>query len=304
MLRFKKIHLILNEFSTNGKNARKIIEKKLNEYKEVSYTFYITSKPKDGIKIIDQISSEINQADLIVAVGGDGTLSEIVNGLMNNHLDNPLALIPTGAGNDFARDNQIPTNIEQAVDYIFSVKNPKNLDLIKISSEGLTKYAVNSCGIGIDGRVINTVESTKKVKNFGSFSYLWRAFFDLFKQNKFDFTLKIDDEQTEVKDSLIVLMANTSYFGGGIRIHPETNNEDRVFDILYAENVKFYDILIIVFKLLFTKSHLSHSKLKTFRAKKAEIILHNEEYTQIDGEPYGYRKHQKTFEITSRKFWV
>lgn len=302
MSNFNKLHFIVNEHSTKGENMAATINTKMKS-RSIPYKIYKTQKKKDGIDIIARIAPDIHQSDLIIASGGDGTLSEVVNGVQYNNLKNPLAFIPTGSGNDFARSLHIPRNREDAFKHIFEVDEITQLDILKITENKRTFYAVNNSGIGIDGDVIHAIQSADDKKN-NSFTYLYQALIGLFRHKNFAFTLTIDGEVIEVNNSIIVLMANQGIFGGGIQLHPETDATDGLVDILYGININPFDLLVIIPQILFFKSHLKHKKIYTHVGKHVKLFLHNEQYGQADGEDLGLKKHKYEYKTVPQNFWI
>lgn len=300
---FNKLHFIVNEHSTRGGNMAATIQAKIESYNNVPFQIYKTQKKKDGIDIVAKIAPTIHKNDLIIAAGGDGTLSEVVNGLQYNKLKNPLAFIPTGSGNDFARSVHIPRNSDEAFNHIFEIDGATQLDVLKITENDRVFYAVNNSGAGIDGQVIHAIQSAsdKKAHNF---TYLFQALIALFKHKSFDFTLTIDGETIEVKDSIIILTGNQGIFGGGIQLHPETNAKDGLVDILYGTNINLFDLFILVPQILFLKNHLKHKKVYTHVGKNIKLELHNEQYAQADGEDLGLKKHKYEYRTTTQNFWI
>jgi len=302
MKKFNKLHFIVNEHSTRGKNMASIIESKIVSF-NIPYQIYKTQKKKDGINIVENIAPKLHSDDLIVASGGDGTLSEVVNGLQYNNVDIPVAFIPTGSGNDFARSVHIPRNSDEAIDYIFEVDKATQLDVLKISEDNYIFYAVNNSGIGIDGQVIHDIQSASDKKSH-NFTYLFRTLGYLFKQRTFDFTITIDNEVIEVRNALIVLMANQGIFGGGINLHPKTNATNGLVDILYGANLNVLDLLSLIPKILTTQSHLKHKKVHTHVGKKITLSVHNKQYAQVDGEFLGFKTHMYEYESVKQNFWI
>jgi len=302
MKKFNKIYFIVNEHSTRGQNMASIIDEKIAQF-NIPYQIYKTQQKKDGTNIATSLAPKLHSDDLIVASGGDGTLSEVVNGMQYNNVDIPVAFIPTGSGNDFARSVHIPRNSDEAIDYIFEVDKATQLDVLKITENNHTFYAVNNSGIGIDGQVIHAIQSASDKKSH-NFTYLCRTLIYLFKQRTFDFTLIIDNEVIEVKNALIVLMANQGIFGGGINLHPKTNATNGLVDILYGANLNVLDLLSLVPKVLTTQSHLKHKKVYTHVGKRITLSVHNKQYAQADGESLGFKTHIYEYESVKQNFWI
>jgi diacylglycerol kinase (ATP) len=137
----------------------KRIEKRLNE-KNVHYCVRFTQKSKHAALLVQELISKEN-VTVIVAVGGDGTIHEVINGLVNTNI--PLGIIPAGSGNDFARGLGIPLKHDKALERILN-GNPKIIDIGYVNST----YFCTVTGIGFDGEVAHTtnVSIHKKLLNF------------------------------------------------------------------------------------------------------------------------------------------
>lgn len=292
-------HFIVNEYSTNGDKAAQKVTKKMNLLNK-PFTIYRTDKPKSAVNIITNNKSKIKKEDIVVAVGGDGTLSEVVNGVLLNNLDNAIAFVPTGKGNDFAREHKMPTSIGNSIDHlIYSAKKTK-LDVIQITDENNIHYAVNSIGFGIDGTVIQM--ANRKDKN--RFSYIFNLFSALFKQKLFSFDITYNNKTIHTEKNAIILFLNSGYFGGGLHIIPENNNTDGLLDILYTKELNTRVLFKLVWILLTNNNHLSHPNVIHERTKKAHLTLNDQQAGQADGEVLGTKMFDITVEALQKNFYI
>jgi diacylglycerol kinase family enzyme len=166
------------------------------------FRFGLTSGPGDATRLARQAILE--GAELVVCVGGDGTLNEVVTGMM----DGPgplrpgalLGLISLGTGRDFIRSSQIPRRPEEALEVILAGRSAP-LDLGRISyvnhqGQQTSRYFHNVASFGLGGEVDERVSSTTKV--FGGFaSFVWATLLSALSYGKKTISLKIDDSPEE-----------------------------------------------------------------------------------------------------------
>ncbi|MDZ7834160.1 MAG: acylglycerol kinase family protein [Alkalibacterium sp.] len=110
----RRLIFIVNEFSTKGKKSSHEIRQTMQRYSN-DYEIHLTRYKRHATSLAEQLAAGIQKNSLIVAVGGDGTLNEVVKGLVNGNHSLPLAYVPTGSGNDFARSMNLPLTIEGSI---------------------------------------------------------------------------------------------------------------------------------------------------------------------------------------------
>jgi diacylglycerol kinase family enzyme len=212
--------------------------------------------------------------------------------------------IPSGSGNDFARSNRIPLDTNEAIEHLFTVKEAQKVSIIE-AREGPTKhYAVNSFGVGLDGRMINNLSLSSYKKNLGPMTYISQLYSTFKNQDKFPITLSVDEGIYRYENAQIALIANNPYLGGGIKALPEATAHDDTLDILVADDVGAKDFFPIVYRLLTNKSHLKHPKLHNFKSKKVALFTEADQYAQKDGEPIHQQGYAYIFNTIHRHFWI
>lgn len=200
--------------------------------------------------------------DLVVAVGGDGTLTEVVNGLVGSEVR--LGLIPVGTGNDFARSLAIPTDPAQAVQ-VLGDETSIMVDLGQVGQD----YFINVAGVGFDAQVAMTM-AQKAHWLKGTSAYIYAVLRSLITCKPFPLVLRLDGVEY-CFHALLVAVANGQYIGGGMRIAPLAETDDGLFDVVVLENLSAAAFLR-AFPTVFKGEHLSHPKVKLFRAKRVEVI--------------------------------
>jgi YegS/Rv2252/BmrU family lipid kinase len=219
-------------------------------------------------------------ANEIVVVGGDGTFSEVLTGLRSG-VD--LALLPFGTGNDLARALNIPQDPKSAAKVALS--GPfRTLDAYRWESTGSKGVGANIAGTGFDAVVADRINRGMRFLT-GTSAYV-AAVLDCLRTFKAsEVRISVDGERIEAK-AMLVAIANSSSYGGGMRIAPEARLEDGLLDIVIVGEVSKPDFLR-TFPKVFSGTHLSHPAVRTMRG--TEVVL--ESYPPLpvlcDGEVVG-----------------
>ncbi|MBP3038960.1 diacylglycerol kinase family lipid kinase [Bacillaceae bacterium Marseille-Q3522] len=275
---------IVNKISGNGR-ALKIwshLEKKLQE-KQIDYCVRFTEKPKHATSLVQEIIRN-EKATAIVAVGGDGTIHEVINGLVGTEM--PLGIIPAGSGNDFSRGLGIPLKYDKALERILRGK-PKPIDIGFINST----YFCTVAGIGFDGEVAQktNLSISKKLLNnmkMGKISYFINALYVLFRFKPMDITIIIDKKPYMVQKLWLIAVANLPFYGGGMVICPEAESSDGFFDICIVQGMSKLEFLR-TFPLIFKGAHITSPSIKIIRGKELEISSPSPLLIHGDGEMIG-----------------
>lgn len=299
----KHLIFIVNEFSRNGKKITKQL-KQVMELFDNTYEVHVTQYKEHATLLAESFANKNDTHSLIVAVGGDGTLNEVVRGLVNagNHL--PVGYVPTGSGNDFARSLDLPMTIETAVRNITEKTKPRLLDILIGTSENSDIVAVNSIGFGLDGMVINKIDQTKNKQTIGKFSYLASVLSAYFLQKPFPLKLVADGKLFTYGEALLIVCTNNKFFGGGIPIHPQADATDELIDVVVAEKVSFRELLSILFSVLTTQKHLNHPKLHSHRVSSCSVSLYTPQYGQRDGELIDKNIQYMSVNLIKHPFWI
>lgn len=294
---------IVNEFSRKGKHTRKAIRDHMLRY-SLTYEIHTTQYKRHAVELACTFSDEKADDCLIIAVGGDGTLNEVVEGICRSAKKRAVSYLPTGSGNDFARSHDLSRSIEISLERILSKAEETELDVITGVSDAENLIAVNSLGFGIDGMVIAKLDNNKKKKTAGKFSYLLSVFSAYFAQKSFSMSIHNESLNLSFDEILLIVCANNKYFGGGIPIHPLADPQDQYIDIVIAEKVSFLELLQILYRILSSESHLSHKKIHTYRVKSCTLKFDTPQYGQRDGELIEKHTHLITIDTIKQHFWV
>jgi YegS/Rv2252/BmrU family lipid kinase len=285
----KKWFVIINPTSGNGsakKNWPKI--KDLLHHYNFDFDFGFTKHSNHSSELLQSaINKNIKN---IISVGGDGTLHNIINGIMTQNkvvsTEICVGVIPIGTGNDWVKTHGIPNNIENAIKIIKNGKI-KQQDIGKIEFINEAKnpvYFNNLAGVGFDGFVVSKVE---KYKRFGALAYLIGTLFGLSSFKNFESKTIINSKTVNSK-SLMVLVGLCNYSGGGMQLTKNPNPFDGLFDVRIAKDFSKADVIKNVSKL-FNGTIVNFKKIETHKASSVEITTteNNLPYIQADGELIG-----------------
>lgn len=280
---------ILNPRAGNGRVARlwpsllaKLIEK------GISIRTLMTTSAGDATEQARQALAQGVQGLLVV--GGDGTLSEVINGcFQDGQLLNPdlqLALLPAGTGSDFIKTAGIPKATQDAL-ACFETGYSQKVDVGRITlNAGKIRYFINIADAGIGGAVVDRVNHTSKALG-GFASFLWgtlTTFWDY--QNQRTRIVLDHDIELQLRTSNVIV-ANGQYFGGGMQILPAARLDDGQFDVLVVGDMSRAEAYQNIWHV-YTGSHLKHPKIQHFKAHHVHIeSLESPQLLDVDGEQWG-----------------
>lgn len=281
--------VVINPTSGNGSVKHKWpkIKSLLDTY-GFTYRFAFTSHPKHSIEMIH--SSVYQGVTNFICVGGDGTIHNMVNGIMTQKSVPSstinLGVIPIGTGNDWVKTHAIPKNHEKAIKLIRAGKI-KCQDVGKIefiNNEVSPIYFNNLAGIGFDGFVVSKVQ---KYKSLGAISYLTGALLGLFGFKNFKATVAFNNEEIKT-NALMILVGLCQYSGGGMQLTKNPDPYDGFFDISIPENFGKLDIVMNMIKL-FNGKITNSEKVMTSKTNDITILVDktNPPFIQADGELIG-----------------
>ena len=268
-------HFIYNPIAGGGKSAAwmDIIKAQLTA-RCVAFRLHPTQGERDGARIARALTQ--SGAEDIVAVGGDGTLSEVLNGLEDPSRVR-LGLIPAGSGNDFAAAAGIPCDPEAALKLILEGR-AKPTDYMECSGV----RGINAIGTGIDVAILRRYARMKVLK--GSPAYLASLVLTLFTYKPYVFE-EIVDGGAIAHRAFIACVGNGQSIGGGIPICPEARVDDGLLDVVIVDDIKKPGIPGALLQLM--RRRVLELKTTRFSRRSALKIRTNGPMpVQIDGEIY------------------
>jgi diacylglycerol kinase (ATP) len=187
--------------------------------------------------------------DLIVAAGGDGTVSAVVDGLASLAAPPRLGLLPLGTGNDLARTLGIPLDLEAAVTALLDeVERP--LDLVEVEAgDGARTHAINVSAGGFSGEVDEAITPERK-RRWGPLAYVWTALSIVPEIHPFRTRIRYDGGAEGVVEAINVIVANGRTIGGGRLVAPLANPEDGLLDVVVVRHSGTLDLARVAARLM------------------------------------------------------
>ncbi|MCX6150199.1 MAG: diacylglycerol kinase family lipid kinase [Ignavibacteriales bacterium] len=279
----RKILFIVNPIAGRGRTQK--ILPKLKTYLDNSSAYseiFITDKKGRAHEYVSNTTDNFN---IIVSVGGDGTLNEIINGLNgNSHIK--LGILPYGSGNDFAKALGIKNNFENNIHTIINSTNVFTVDVGKIeykefhNDQIIASHFINSCGIGFDALVSQLILKNHFLK--GLPLYLSAVLKALFCFKPFEIDAAFDDKRITGK-KLLVAIGNGKTSGGGFKLNPYAKLNDEKLDACIIDSLSKLKILQKLSKAI-TGKHNLLKEVKLLQFQKCTIHLSDPSYLHCDGE--------------------
>lgn len=275
-----RLKIIMNP-SSGRERARTNVEdtiaylatQKVLERVDISYT----AGPFDATKYAMNIRED--EYDMVVAVGGDGTVNEVVTGMIRGGIKLPLAIYTSGTVNDFATQLKLPSEPSDFARMLMNYKL-KTVDCGKVND----RYFMNVLAGGLLSDVAYKVPSELKT-NLGPIAYWIEGLKDIASiSNTIPLTLKTD-ENTYSVDTLMFFMSNSRSVGGFKRLMVDASLNDGLLDVLVISKVKYTEVLPL-FNRIALGEHLESDKILYFQTNHIEISADtdNPVILDLDGE--------------------
>ncbi|MBS4200052.1 diacylglycerol kinase family lipid kinase [Bacillus sp. FJAT-49732] len=285
----RKLIFIINPAAKNGYSLR--IWKKLSrQLQDIPYEVFFTEKTNDGANIAKKLAMKDSHPLLIVAVGGDGTIHEVINGIMQfPHVT--IAYIPAGSGNDFARGFSLPTDPMKSIEFIEELMDfPATLfDAgTYTTNQGERGFFVNSIGAGFDALISMRGNRSKAKKwlnsiSLGKLVYSYYVIKELFCYRPTTLTLEVDGKKRIYDKTWFVTISNQQYFGGGMKIAPHADPRDGEFNITVVHRLSKIKLLFI-FMSVFWGGHLKYKEVDSYNGREISIYFEQPVRVHADGE--------------------
>ena len=221
--------------------------------------------------------------ELIIAVGGDGTTHEVVNGLMQVPAERRprLGVVPVGSGNDFAHNVGVPSRPELAMRQVFTGQ-PKKIDLgLAVDGHGRREYWDNTFGVGFDATV--TIRSRKITLVHGFLMYFVAVVQTILLNHDAPRLQITTDSESWAEETLMIVLCNGPREGGGFFVAPDARNDDNQLDYVAIRRVS----RLMMFRLIPEVMNGTHGRFPQVRMGKFKgMKLESERplYIHIDGE--------------------
>lgn len=212
--------------------------------------------------------------DVIVAVGGDGTINEVAGKVMAQK--KILGIIPFGSGNGLARALHIPLKLKKAIEVINNFK-VETIDAASLNG----KYFFNMAGMGFDAH-ISTVFAGNKTR--GLKGYIEMGLKEIKSYQPEQYELEIDGVNYK-RDAFIISIANSSQYGNNVHISPNSLLNDGLLEVCVIKPVSLYKLPVLVYEMLRSKTHQS-KLVEIINGKKISVTRTKENSVHVDGEPF------------------
>jgi YegS/Rv2252/BmrU family lipid kinase len=249
-----------------------------------------TRGPRDGVRLARQAAQEGFQR--LVVAGGDGTLSEVVTGLVeagaSAHVE--LGVLPLGTGGDFPRTLGIPRDLDLAIQAI-ATGAARPLDAGRVEFRDRDGRPASSCfvnvaSLGISGRVVEIVNRALKVLP-GQLAFLLGTLRALASYRRAHVALRLDGEAMFDGDLVLAAAANGRWFGGGMQVAPDAKPDDGVFDVVVVGGLSRTRLLARL-PGLYRGTHVRDAAVQVRRGRVLEADAPGERvWLELDGEPLG-----------------
>lgn len=252
----------------------------------INFDYKVTQFAGHATKIA-KMFAEKNYQNFMV-LGGDGTMSEVINGIFCANLRDTtnlkIALIPRGTGNDWGRFWGLTTDYKHSIDVFLKGKlQPIDIGKVDYKLEDVTDthYFINSVGLGLDASVVNITHRLKEIFGSHSFMYTFALLSAVFtyKSNK----VKLFFNSKTIYENMFTMnVANGCYSGGGMKQTPNALPYDGLLDVMMAKKPTFFDI-IGGLRRLFNGKLLEHPIIESFQTKNLIVDCHKNALMEADG---------------------
>lgn len=277
-----KTELIINQTAGGGK-PEKLVPEIFNIFDSMNFSYHTSWTTSSGGATDLARQAADNGTERIVSVGGDGTINEIINGILTSENQPSLGIIAAGWANDFIKSTSIPNDIHQACQVIKEGKIRK-IDLGLINEH---TYFANVCGIGFDAEITALANQIKtNHSNWTSLSayvYVFAAIRKLLSPIPY-FQLKITiDNQVIEKETLFLAIGNGRVEGGKFNIAPDAKIDDGLLDIWIIQKMTRARCLRLLPKAI-QGTHKDVPEVSFFRGKNILIEATEPITAQVAGE--------------------
>ena len=272
-----KIKFIINPVAGGGKGRRTwdSVQKMLDQG-GYSYDHSFSRYPQEAVALASRAAAE--GYHVVVAVGGDGTVNEVANGIMGTGA--ALGIVPAGTGCDYIRSLPIPPDPLEAARTVFSGRR-----LLVDAGLANGRYFLGVTGMGMDAEVCRRVNENLSWL-WGRAAYIAGMLATLATYRPQPVCIELDGGTIRTKVTLVAV-ANARYFGGGMLIAPQADIFDGLLDVCIVQGMSKLETLQ-VFPRIFTGGHTEHPSFRAYRSRRVRVTGADSCSIQAEGEVIGY----------------
>lgn len=274
----KKAAVIFNEKS--GRTKKHPVEYQIIEQlTDLGYEAKILYTPSTGARTLALQNAK--ECDLIVSIGGDGTIGEIIGGITESGGNPLLTILPAGTVNDYARTLGLPLDLEEAVEALSRPQKIVEADVVRYND----KYAGYLIALGDFMESFTRVRSETK-NRYGTLAYLYKGIRGLMTMKPYDIKIKTTEEQITAS-SLATIVANASSVGSFSRLLPDAALDDGALHVLNIGESNTKDILEIIW--LAMKGRIAeHKNVRYIKSRQLKITADGLEVMNVDGDTHPF----------------
>lgn len=283
MVHLGKTLLIANPVAQNGNGAaaaHRAGDELRRKLPAGGFDLVMTEKPLHGQRLAERSAG----FDTVIALGGDGLIHEVVNGLMaiDEAARPTLGVLPMGSGNDYARTLGLSFDLERSLVQLDTC-SPRLFDLGRCNGE----YFAETLSFGLDAAIaLDTVERRRRTGRTGTPLFLASGIDMLLHQIKeYRFTASIDGGEPIESTMLLFAVQVGPTYGGGFRICPEARTDDGLLDLCIAHPPLGIPKAVVIFLLAKNAHHTGFKQLEFKQAAALSLRFDEQPPAQIDGEP-------------------
>lgn len=266
----EKLLFIVNPIAGSHKTSFSEVINEFFSTRDTHFEIFEMTKNCDADKIKKIISAA--HPTKVIAVGGDGTLKSVAESLLKTII--PIGIIPAGSANGMAKELGIPMDIHEALELTLS-GSPKSIHGIMVNGE----FCIHLADIGFNAYVVKKFDDLPQRGMWGYAKAAWQAFL---RRHTMEVEFKTDEELITSTAAMVVI-ANATMYGTGVKINPEGKLDDDFFEVIL---IKKYAVLEIL-KIKFTSLPFNPEKIETFKTKEVHIKTKHQVHFQVDGEYMG-----------------
>ncbi|MBI1743312.1 diacylglycerol kinase family lipid kinase [Candidatus Acetothermia bacterium] len=287
----EKFFIILNPACGRGQ-GRKLLTQLQQELakQKLEYELYRTERPIDATKAATEAGKRFS---VVVAAGGDGTVNEVVNGLVGTGV--AFGVIPIGSGNDFAKCLNVPPDVRAAVQILKNAKR-RCVDIAKLGD----RYFTNGLGIGLDGAISHRNRAIKYLH--GKAAYMWAAVSEACSYRASSIQMKTPSWEYSGR-FLLAGASNGHCHGGDFLLAPHAKIDDGLLDIHLVTDMKPLRRLMQIPKVK-QGQHLTLPEVQMHQAPWLELTTEVPLLAHLDGEPFLMQPGQVRVHVVSEIFEV
>ncbi|MFB9769405.1 diacylglycerol/lipid kinase family protein [Lactiplantibacillus modestisalitolerans] len=306
-------YIIINALAGSGRGQTVWdTVKPILEQRQIKFGFAVSEYAGHTTRLAAQFAARVRPragvTDVLLVIGGDGTLNEALNGLKQvpKHTPIPLAYIPGGSGNDFARGLGMATDPEIALAQILNNMRARPLAIgyYHETFKNEHRYFVNNVGLGFDAQIVDDTNRSRQKGRLGRWSYLSNAIKAYTQQEGFPLTVHVGRKRDYYRHAFLCTTSNHPYFGGGVKILPGANLHDDQLELIVVEQPHWWIVVWLFLGLLMGGRHLKSRFVHHYRTNKLHLLVNSVEIGQMDGQIIGNRNYDLYLSTENYPFWI